>query len=64
MEINMKLIMFVLSVISNRKDVQTLSSSLPINRCLPQSLLRCKLVSDVTFLAKDDTLAKLLRGNP
>lgn len=59
----MKLIMFVLCVISNRKDVQTLSSSLPINRCLPQSLLRCKLVS-VTFLAKDDTLAKLLRGNP
>lgn len=56
--------MFVLSVISNRKDVQTLSSSLPINRCLPQSLLGCKLVSDVTFLAKDDTLAKLLRGNP
>lgn len=64
MEINMKLIMFVLSVISNRKDVQTLSSSLPINRCLPPSLLGCKLVSDVTFLAKDDTLAKLLRGNP
>lgn len=31
MEINMKLITFVLSVISNRKDVQTPSSSLPIN---------------------------------